>query len=681
MLLSRRPPASRLPWFLPPLHLLAPALVVVATLLAYSNSFSGPFVFDDVGAIRANTSIRNLSALSAVLSPPNESGTTVNGRPLLNLSLAVNYAIGGHAVAGYHITNLIIHLGAALVLFGLGRRLIAIWRDVPTDSVDATLGGLAIAALWSLHPLQTQAVTYIVQRAESLVGLFFLLTLYCFTRSQESPRTRLWLSASVACCLLGVASKEVIAAAPLLVLLCDRTFYAHSFRNAWQRRRPYYVFLFATWLPLALQILAARGRGGTVGFGIGGVTWWQYALTQADALTRYLCSTVWPTKLVFDYGTGVVGGLSEVWPQFAFIVTLVVLTALALWRRPPLGFLGAWFFLILAPSSSVVPIVTETMAEHRMYLPLAALAAIAAVGLLRLPGRLGDYALALAVVGLGWLTWHRNNDYKTEFGLWHSSVAHYPQSARAQNNLGEFLARQRHYDEAITHYAEAVRIQPKYLDALCNLGSTLHRVGQTAEGMSILTQLLAANPNHAAVHSTYGAALYRDGRFAEARTHFEKAIELSPTHPDANNNLGVLLNDAGQPAEAIRHYEVALAYNPEYGDALYNYGNALAKLGNLDGAAAKFIQSLTVDPTRAEAHNNLGALAVQKGRIPEATGYFEQAVKYSPDYADALNNLGVMWLNQGKTTPAITLFEKALRLRPDYADARRNLDAARAPAK
>lgn len=151
---------------------LVPALLLILPWLAYTNSFSGPFVFDDVPAILANPSIRDLSRISEVLNPPNDSGLTVNGRPLVNLSLAINYALGGQGVWGYHLQNLLIHWAATLALYGTARRLLAGARGELTPSVRTNLGGGAVAVLWSLHPLQTQAVTYVVQRAESLVGLF-----------------------------------------------------------------------------------------------------------------------------------------------------------------------------------------------------------------------------------------------------------------------------------------------------------------------------------------------------------------------------------------------------------------------------------------------------------------------------------------------------------------------------
>jgi len=658
-------------------EVLIPALLLILPWLAYTNSFSGPFVFDDVPAILANPSIRDLSRISEVLSPPNDSGLTVNGRPLVNLSLAINYALGGQEVLGYHLQNLLIHLAATLALYGTARRLLAAARGELTPSVRATLGGGALAVLWSLHPLQTQAVTYVVQRAESLVGLFFLLTLYCFCRGQVSLRPRGWLIASVVACLLGVVSKEVIAAAPLLVLLGDRAFFSGTFRDAWRRNPAYYWAIFATWLPLAGLILGAQGRGGTVGFNIEGVTWWSYLLTQADAITRYLGLAFWPTKLVFDYGVGLAGSLAEVWWQGGVIVCLLVVTVVALVRWPRVGFLGAWFFLILAPSSSFVPIATETMAEHRMYLPLAAVLGLIVACGLRMPGRWSVALLGLTVAALASLTWRRNEDYQTAERLWQSSVNHYPQSARAQNNLGELFAKDGRLNEALKRIQEALRIHPTYLDALCNLSSVLSQINRIDEAMVVMEGLVTGHPRNASVLSTYGGVLYRQGRKAEAEVQFRRTLVLAPLHVDAHNNLGVCLHEKNQYEEAISHFLVVLSVYPRDGSGLYNLANALVKLGRPSEAEERLRQCLNAEPWRFEARNNLGALYAQRGLPNEAIVHFRKAVELAPQYADGLNNLGVMLAEKGQTAEAIALFERALRVRPDYPDAQVNLRRTR----
>lgn len=655
--------------------------IVAIVVLSYSNSFSGVFVFDDLPAIQSNLSIRDLSRVRDVLLPSNSSGTTVNGRPLVNLSFALNYANGGLAVAGYHVVNLAIHGLAALVLFGVARRLFSVaWprralNDGALASEGPTIAAAVLAALWCSHPMQTQSVIYVVQRAESLVGLWILLTFYCFCKAQDSRHSNLWLAASVVNCLFGVFTKEVVAAVPLLVLICDRSFYGMTYGAALRTRRSYYLALFATWIPLLASIIYGRGRGGTVGFNLDGVTWWNYLLTQSEAIVRYLWTVIWPSSLVFDYGTGIVSSLLTVWWQSGLIVFLLTWTVVAMWRWPKLGFLGAWFFLILAPSSSFVPIVTETAAEHRMYLPIVAVMALGVVCIFNLFSvrRLWLGGLAFVVVALGVMTFRRNYDYHNAERLWASSVRNFPQSARAHNNLAEIFGRRRDFDRAVWHLREAIRIQPRYLDALCNLAGIFSQIGRSDEALILMEGLVKGNPRETAVQSTYGGVLYRLGRREEAAQFFRRALELTPLDLDSNNNLGVYLYEENRPEEALRHFQVVLSIQPNDSSALFNTANALVKLGQLNAAEEKLRQTIAVDPARYEAYNNLGALLAQRGLKMEATEQFRKAVEISPKFPDALNNWGVMLSEAGRTNEAVTLFERAIQARPDYSDAKENL--------
>ena len=272
-------------------------LILLAGLAAYAGSFSGPLVFDDVGSIADNPTIRHLWPIGPVLSPP-AGGLTVSGRPVLNFTLALNHALGGTRVWGYHAGNLAIHLLAGLTLFGIARRTL---RSRPGLA-------LAIGLLWTVHPLQTESVTYLIQRAESLMSLFYLLTLYGFIRYAGSqPRAgRGWAGLSlVSCCLLGMATKEVMVSAPVVVFLYDRTFLSGTFRAAWQRRRAYYLGLAATWILLAgLVIGAGEGAAAPRGLGAGDFLGGPF-LPDAwfEAVARYLRLAVWPHPLVFEYGT------------------------------------------------------------------------------------------------------------------------------------------------------------------------------------------------------------------------------------------------------------------------------------------------------------------------------------------------------------------------------------------
>ncbi|MCK4851206.1 MAG: hypothetical protein KAT11_07640, partial [Phycisphaerae bacterium] len=411
--------------------LLAVGIIVAAGLLAYHNSFGGPFIFDDRDSIPENPTIRQLWNIRAVLSPPAQ-GQAVQRRPIVNLSLAINYAISGLHVRGYHVFNTGAHVLAALTLFGVLRRTLR--SSIATQDVERTSFNLSlvIALIWVVHPIHTDAVTYIIQRTEVLAGLFYLLTLYFVIRASSSSGAISWYIAAVIACLLGMGSKESMISAPLLVLLYDRVFLSSSFKEVFRRRWALYLGLAATWGLVVVYI--PHGSEGAAVFGRGSASI-HYASTQFEAISNYLRLCFWPTPLILDYGIYKPTSFWRALPYAIFITSLLAGTVVALRRRPWLGFLGVWFFAILAPSSSFVPVFAQASAEKRMYLPLAAVVVAVVLcgyalgaGLLgRLAisdrrraslGRALGYILAGAVVViLGLLTFTRNSDYASEFSI------------------------------------------------------------------------------------------------------------------------------------------------------------------------------------------------------------------------------------------------------------------------
>lgn len=509
---------SRLGW-------LAGAVLAIATLLAYANCYHGPFVFDDIAAIANNRSIRQLAT---ALRPP-AGGLTVSARPLLNLSFALNYAAGGPTVAGYHVVNVLIHLLGGLVLFAIVRRT---WRDGPAWAAAGA------ALLWLLHPLQTESVTYLAQRAESLMALLYFATVYSFIRyTEEGARRAGWVVAGVASGGLAMACKEVAVTAPLVVLLYDRTFVSGAFRAAVRAHRRWYAALAATWLVAVGLALAGGDRGGTAGFGLGLRASFTYALAQFSALIRYLALAAWPHPLVFDYGTDWGRPDWSVVPSALVVLGLLAATIVALRHRPVAGFFGAWFFLILAPSSSVVPIATERMAEHRMYLPLAAVMVGAVVLLQRRLGAKGAIVIGAAALAFGVSTFQRNRSYASALGLWAETVAQRPQNPSARVNLGYSLFEAGRFTEAIGQFDAALALDPDNAKAFNHRGRARASLGQMAQADADLQAALRLRPDYAEAHNNLGVLFAIRGDRASAVAQFREAIRLAPDYPEARANL------------------------------------------------------------------------------------------------------------------------------------------------
>ena len=649
-------------------------LLVLAVFAAYANSLSGPFVFDDKDSIVNNLTLRHLWPLGEVVAPLS-GGLTVSVRPTLNLSFALNFAAGGLDVRGYHVTNVLIHALAGLTFFGLVRRTLA------QPSLCARYGEAAVpvaftaAALWALHPLQTEAVTYIVQRAESLMGLFYLVALYGFVRSAEAPAPRRWQVLSVGACLLGMATKENMVSAPVMVLLLDRTFVAGNFTEAWRRRRGYYAALASTWLLLG-GLLASTGgsRGSSAGLGVA-ISWWDYTLTQFPALVRYLQLSFWPVPLVFEYGTFWIGSLADVWPQACVVVALLAGALFAWWWKPAVGFLGAWFFAILAPTS-LVPGMTQRIVEHRMYLALAPLAVLAVAAVYPRAGRRGLVALLALAAGLGVLTLRRNADYRSEIALWGDTAAKRPANAGAHASLGAALADAGRMAAAVPEYETALRLRPNFLNARNNLGSALISLGRAGEAIQQLEESLRQDSDDAQAHLNLGVALDTLKRTSEAIPHYEAALRRDPKLAEAHNNLGDALSRSGHSAEGIAHLQEALRLKPDYLDAHYNFAAALARAGRMDEAQAQFAAGLQLKPANGEAHAHWGSVLLATGHSAEALAEFETAVRLEPDSAANRYNYGSLLANGNRLDEAVEQLEAALRLKPDYVDAHNNLGNA-----
>ena len=697
--------------------LAAAALIAVAALGAYANSFRVPFLFDDGPAILDNPGIRRLwPPWSAIW--PQSRVTAVAGRPVANFSLALNYALSGTQVWSYHALNLLIHVLAGLTLFGIVRRTlvnVGRGRRTPPNPDTAAFGDAAlpsnaillafnVALLWTLHPLQTEAVTYLIQRVESLMGLFYLLTLYCFIRATEettrplttdngtpaprglevrgpwsrglrSVRPVVWFACSVISCLFGMATKEVMVTAPVLVLLYDRTFVAGTFGEAWTRRGRLHLGLAATWLPL-LALVASTGwnRGGASGFNVG-VTPAAYWLTQFEAVARYLGLAAWPHPQVFDYGTFWVHGAGGAAGYALLVVPLVAATVWALRRAPIAGFLGAGFFGILAVTS-VVPGTIQMIVEHRMYLPLAAVIAPAVLGLYAMLGRRCWVPLAALAFGLGLLTARRNADYRSELAIWTDTVAKRPDSPRARNGLAFALDHAGRVPEAIQQFEAALRLAPDNAELHDNLGVTLARAGRTAEAIAQFGAAVRAQPGLPVAHSNLGNALMQAGRDVEAIREYGEAVRLKPDYAEAEYNLGGALAQAGRTAEALRHYEAAVRLKPDFAPAHYNLADLLGRLGRTGEAVAQYEDALRLQPNLAQAHDNLGVLLCQSGRAAEGLANLKEAVRLQPDLPRARFDLGVALMQAGRPSEAMEQYTEALRLQPDYMEAHTNLAIA-----
>jgi protein O-mannosyl-transferase len=591
-------------------------LIILAGIsLAYASSFRGCWSYDDQGAILENPTIRHVIGS---WSPPPHSGLPVGGRPLVNLSLAINYAISGTAVWSYHLGNTVIHAVAALLFFGIVRRTAErLGNRFPGSSraTDITYFACAIALVWSVHPLSTEAVTYVAQRAESLMACFYLLTLYGFIRAVETNRIG-WYVVSAAACCLGMATKEVMVSAPFAVLLYDRTFVSGGWRAAWRQRRVYYLLLAVSWTILAWLLITNGGRGGTAGFDVStGVL--RYAVAQVHAHLLYLKLAIWPHPLVFDYGTDVVPFAGFGLVAGLVLGVLLLASIYGVWRRSAFGFLGALYFALLIPTSSIMPIATEPIAEHRMYLPLAALLCAGGWTVIRCARRWW-LASALLAVALTVLTARRAFDYRSARALWTDTLLKCPTNARAQYNLGQVLLNEGDMDGATLHLTAALAIRPNFPSALHGLSQALLRRGRATEAQQRAEAALQLQPDFAAAHNDLGSALLLNGEVTAALREFQSAVQLSPQNVEFRNNLGAALGRLNRWPEARAQYERALQLRPDLPLLHFGLANTLVRLGDLGAAIAEYEYTVKLDRNYPGAVDHLARVRAMLEPRPHA---------------------------------------------------------------
>jgi tetratricopeptide (TPR) repeat protein len=669
-----------------------PVLVVLAGVVAYCNSFSGAFVFDDQSHIVEDTRIRHLQPIWDLVSDAR--------RPVVKLSLAVNYALDGLNVWGYHVFNLAVHILAGLTLFGVVRR--TLLRRGLRDRYGPVSAWLAtvVAVIWVVHPLQTQSVTYIIQRGEALMGLFYLLTLYCVIRGVDSARAHIWYGLAVVACALGMGSKAVMVTAPVLVLLYDRTFLSSSFAELARRRWGLYLGLAATWGTLAVFGVAQGVLDPTpryaagVGFAFKGIMPLEYALTQPGVILHYLKLSLWPVGLCIDYDWPIAKTVAATAVPGCVLVILLAATVWALVRRPWLGFAGAWFFVVLAPTSSFVP-VKDVVFEHRMYLPLAAVVVLVVTGAyevlgyfirrLSLPSGSQRAATAVPVVAvvtlLCWATIARNRDYRSEADLWKSVVAVRPNNARAHTNIGLALIQEGKIPEGMTALNRALELDPTNANAHNGYGIAFAKLGRIDEALEAFNEALRIRWRFAEARFNLGKAFAARGQLEEAVEQYRIVIDwhtpLKQTrlYVDLSLNLGTALYALGRVDEAIEAFREAVQSDPEHAAARENLGTALLDKGKAGEAIRWFRRALLLDRNSATARNGLGIALVHAGRIDEAVAQFERAIQLDPDMAMAHFNLGLALSNVGRTDEAVEAYQRTLRIDPNHAGAKRALEA------
>ncbi|HTR77828.1 MAG TPA: tetratricopeptide repeat protein [Gemmatimonadaceae bacterium] len=697
--------------------------LAIATFVIYAPAWKAPFQFDDIKSIEENQSISRLWPPSFPLHPTPMTATS--GRPVVNYTLALNFAFdkligigseGGpgsaYAVVSFRVLNVLLHLACGALLFGVLRRTLRRQEYDAEWAAHADGVALLVTTIWLVHPIQSEAVNYVVQRTELIVSGCYLGTLYASIRAWDAATARgrvKWYVVGGIVCLLGMGSKEVMISAPLAVMLYDRAFRLSSWKQVVRPgagRGWFYLGLAATagWL---VDLMAGNPRASTVGFG-GGMTWYQYLYSQCWAILHYVRLFFWPDQLTLDYGKFPVHGLAGV-PGLIVLTACGVATIVA-WTRPQrwgwFGFLGAWFFMILAPSSSVVPITTEIAAERRIYLPLVSVIIVLVASLDALRRRMAGTApagrrsrdevspkgsretawrLVFPAVGLFYLAIAGWKAHQLAIGAAASSTEISPSVVAWVVRLGVsacavgvtwLVVRGRHprwavagviaalaittfgrsetYASPISIWSDAVRKVPDNPRAYYPLGTQLLMMTppREAEASALFHEAIALDSNDADGWDGLAQMAIVQHRDSDAKVLLARELSIRPTDDKALLDLGNLLVEMKEPAEALAAFERAAAVDSD-AKVLILLGHAYAAVGRTDDATRTLLRVVAEDSSRTDVLSDVGAILVRGARPADAIPYLERSARANPSSALNLARLSLAYAGVGRGRDAV----------------------------
>lgn len=552
--------------------LLAPIAIVAAAWLAYLPALPGPFAMDDVKEIVENPSVRARSlAPGELLRAADVPSWLSPRRPAAYVSFALNYRLSGLDSRAFRAVNVGLLAACGLALFGWACLLLRHWLDRDR----ALLAAAGAALLWTVHPLQTNMTSYIVQRMTSLAILAYFLSFTAFLLVLRTGR-KAWWAPVLLFAALAALSKEIAYVIPASFLLCWAALPGTAGERWASKPRVAAVALAAVAI-----LLAAAGYLAQAGYAARDFTLGERLLTEARVLWWYLALFLWPSPSLlsldpeFAISQGLLSPLQTL-PSLLFHAGAVAL-ALALWRRSRLAsLLVLMYYLHHLIEGTVLPL--EIAFEHRMCLPGAFLAVGAAVLLLalcgRLRGRAGRGALAFGAAvavlatALGAATWARNTVWGSELALWQDTAAKAPGKARPHNNLGKVFFQAGNLAAAERAYARALQIDPGYGEALVNLGLVRFSRGDFAGALASMEEAGRRGFSDPELHYNRGLCLENLYRPADALAAYQRALDGYAGLRDARSRMAAILLRRGENARAQELAAAELALDPGHAGAL-----------------------------------------------------------------------------------------------------------------
>ena len=638
-------------------HLFAVVAIVLATASIYARTLDAPFAFDDARHILLNTAIR-VTALDveqlvrAGFESPNAS------RPLANASFAVNYYYGGHGVRGYHVVNTVIHAAAAVFAYLLAFATIRLARRRDpagaegAEAASAWLPALFAGLVFAVHPVQTQAVTYVVQRMTSLSAALTLLALLSYVAGRMSSggwkRLAWWLLGLVSWAL-ALAAKQIAVPLPFVVLLYEWYFFRDlSWR--WLARNAAVVAGAGVVLAAVALLFLGFDPGETLarGYAERDFTAGERVLTQLRVVVLYLGLLVLPLPSRLNLLHPVSTSTSLLDPATTLVCLLLLvgllLLAIRLSRRHRLlSFCMLWFFAFLVIESSVVPL--EMIYEHRLYLPMFGFALGLSTLLFEALAARRVLAVAIATASVLLLAlgaYQRNVAWLDPVTLWSDVLMKNPQSERGFNNRGTVFEQRGQHELALRDFTRAIALVPDDPEYYSNRGSAYRKLGRHEEALADYGRAIEIRPELALAYNNRGN-VHRDlGHNEHAGEDYTEAIRLDPGFVVAYVNRGYVRREQSDHEAALADFTAAIERVPDLASAHFARGLTRHGLGRLEGAESDYTTAIALTPDLAEAYLNRGMLREQRGEFRAAVRDYEALLQRRPDHLRALGH--VAWV-------------------------------------
>jgi len=643
-------------------------ILLLAVILVYQPVWYAGYIWDDADHVTANPCIIGPLGLKEIW-------TTSAGQffPLVLTTFWFEHALWGLSPLPYHLVNVFLHAGCAVLL----------WRVLRSLQIPGAWPG---AALWALHPLQVESVAWISEMKNTESCLFYLLTILFFVRWLRRGENRgsgdLNYALALLCAALAMASKSSTVVLPVVLGLCVWWLEGRWHPRILLRLAP--IMLMSV-VAIAITLWPHTPDVAAVADPQWARSWPARVATAGDAVWFYFGKLLWPYPLLAVYprwqpDTGD-------WISYLPLLVLIAVWFILWFKREsgyrPHFFALTYFLIVMSPFLGLIDQSFwhfSLVEDHLQYLAGIGPLALVGAGLTRLadvplPNKqwLQPTICGGILVILGMLSWRQGWFYENEETLWKHTLTWNPSCWVGYKNLGLYLDKQGHAEEATAQFNQALKINPNDADVYYDIGNILYREDQVDEAMTFYKKAIEINSEYAPAYNNLGNALTKKGQTDEAIVEYQKSLAIHPNGTDALNNLGNALTKKGRPDEAIVEYQKSIRVDPNDAVTRNNLGYCLLQKGQMDEAMAEFQKALELDPTLAEVYNNIGNALAQRGRADEAAEQFQKALELKPTYAEAHFNLGNILSQQGRLDEALGEFRKALKSNPALAEAHDSL--------